>query len=311
MNDKIDFRRRENLHLLPTPRKVAFPILLWEMFGGTANMLLWGMVVMMTMLFVTFGMPRNMVRAAAVAISSDTAHTEGLVVDTRDVGLSEDVGGIAMVFEYEVDGRSYRSRSVWSELHPEYERMTHVLDRGPVSTRVEYLSALPSISRLPGASWTESSIFKLLFGLFGMIGVLVFPMRNAWLGLKRYFVLREGLVGPAVLRNIEEAPSETALKHDPHFKYTFQLTASDGSYHEVHHVGPKSDGDRLTDDRYEPVLYLAEDPSQHVLFDSRKDIVSVTQSGDFVCAAPAMAYGALGLPLLVVLSILADAWGLW
>lgn len=310
MDSDLDYRLRENLHILPSPRKVALPLVLWELFGGKDRFVMWGTAAIFTMLLLTFGFTKSFATLAAVTLLGDTESVQGVVFDAEDVALGEDTYGVALSFEYDVAGVRYNTRSVLSETHPEYEHYLGLVDRGPMNMPVEYLSAAPQIARLDGAGWTEISSVKMIFVLATILVLLGIISHYTWRGVRRVIIMMNGIVGPAVLRGIEELSTSDSSEESPTFKYTYVLTASDGSLHEIAHVGPRSDARKVANDPHEPVLYLEDDPSQHILFDSLSDMVTQSRRGDFECSNPVLAVAAASLPLMIVGLLLLDAWSI-
>lgn len=311
----MDYSARENLYELPAPRKVRLSVIIGQLLAWNSNTAqTWFITTLAAGYWLYAGFSAKLALVLLVTFGP-TATAQGEVTGRGWVegsrlgvvdGEAESVDTLDPVlgYEYVVDGQKFEGRSSWDEFDSEYMELDSALrfDDEPPAITIEYSTLSPDVSRLGEADWYGTGGWTIWFFAIGMMVLWMFNARNAFRGAKRCVVLREGIIAGAELANTKRVSSGD----EPEFVYTYRLTTRDGGQFDVTHQVVKSEAGAVTDDAVEPVLYLARDPTQHILFDSLADATQLDARGDLVTAESSSVFAALFFPTLAAGLMLAS-----
>jgi len=159
---------------------------------------------------------------------------------------------------------------------------------------IEYADGNPSRSRIAGmrrAMFGPGVSFVTLFPFIGFV-FLYFAMRS---GLKRNYLLREGLIAQGTLKS--KSRTNVTINNRPQYELVFEFTARDGRRHEA--IARSTFPDNLEDEAQEPLLYDPADPTKACLLDEAPARPEFELNGD-LRGRPSSAMRALIIPLLMI-----------
>jgi hypothetical protein len=160
---------------------------------------------------------------------------------------------------------------------------------------VEYLSGVPSISRVEGMRRTlfgPWAVFPIIFPLVG----LAFLYSGIKYGLKANRLLSQGRIAFGKLASSES--TNTRINNRPVIKLTFSFRANDGDEYEV--MAKTHQPEDLRDEEQEPLLYDDKDPSYAVLLDDLPGLTEFDSSGKLLPAGVLETAMTLILPSLTL-----------
>jgi hypothetical protein len=268
----------------PAPRAVPLSVRLRVLFGGFSNQFGW--------IFFGFGLIFVWIFALHADIASpilfrfQTRTTQGIVESINTTNASEDD-----VLIYEV------SYSYFDDLGRQQSGSSYSTGTPVVGARVavEYLSAIPSISRAVGMRRTlfgPWAVFPVIFPLVG----LVFIYSGIKYGLKANRLLTKGRIAFGKLISTEGTGA--SINNQPVLKLTFSFTANDGDEYEA--IAKTHQPQDLRDEEQEPLLYDEADPSYALLLDDLPGSTSFDSSGNLLPAGTVETAMTLILPSVTV-----------
>lgn len=268
----------------PAPRAVPLSVRLRVLFGGFNNQFGWIFFGFGLIFVWLFALHADI--ASPILFSFQTRTTLGIVESINSTNASEDDVQIYEVnYSYFDDLGRQRSGSSYSTGAPGVgARVT-----------VEYLSAVPSISRVEGMRRTlfgPWAVFPVLFPLIGL-GFLYSGIKY---GLKANRLLTEGRIAFGKLMSTEG--TRASINNQPVLKLTFSFTANDGDEYEA--IAKTHQPQDLRDEEQEPLLYDEKDPSYALLLDDLPGSTSFDSSGNLLPAATLETAMTLVLPGLTV-----------
>jgi hypothetical protein len=261
-------RKRDLPHFnAPTPREVPLSVGLRILFGGLRNQFGW--------ILLGFGMVFVWIFALNADLTSpflfrlETATTRGRVESIHGTNASSNDRPIFEVRYTYFDnyGRPQAASCYATGGHPEVgDQVT-----------VEYVSAFPEISRLPGMrrrTFGALAAFPVLFPLVGL-GLLLSGAKH---GLKALRLLREGKIAFGTLISTES--TRARINDRPVLKLTYAFKG-EGAY-EWQVTARTHNPEALRDEAEEPVLYDPADPTTAVLLDELPGPIEFDRSGRIV-----------------------------
>jgi hypothetical protein len=236
----------------PTPREVPFSVRLQVLFGGFANQFGWlffgfGMIFVWAFAFqadvtswILFRLPTNVTAGVVERVAASNASENDVQIYEVGYTFFDQLGR-------QQTGTSYTTGSPNTG--------------GRVS--VEYVRAIPSISRISGmrrkpfGGW---AVFPVIFPLIGM-ALMVSGMRE---GLKANRLLKMGRIAFGTLTSTEY--TNVSVNNRPVLKLTF--TFNDNAGEEWEAIAKTHEPEDLRDEEQEPLLYDPDDPEKAVLLDN-------------------------------------------
>ncbi len=253
----------------PAPRKVPFSVRLRVLFGGFNNQIGW--------IFFGFGM----IFVWIFALHADLASIFLFRLETRTtVGVVESVQSTNAT---ENDVQVYEVKYIYfDDLGKQYSDSSYTTGYPGVEARVnvEYVVALPSISRIEGMRreiFGPGAVLAIIFPIVGL-GFLTFGIRY---GLKANRLLSQGRIAFGKLISTESTGA--SINNRPVIKMTFSFTAEDGLDWDV--TAKTHEPEDLRDELEEPLLYDPNDPSTAVLLDDLPGSAEFDASGQLVPAS--------------------------
>jgi hypothetical protein len=272
--------------LAPEPRRVPLSLRLAVMFGGPLSQFGW--------IFFGFGMIFVWAFTPAMDLSFLTVwkgpwlRAQGVVTECRPLNFSINSQTVSVhAYRYTTpDGRERQgvSRLVGQQLRP------------GTSAPVEYRAWDPSTSRLHESGRGFFPRFVLLFvGLFPAIGLamLIPGLRTGWRGNR---LLGAGALATGKLKSCR--PTGTSVNNRSEYELIFEFPGRDGQTYTA--KARTLEPERLQDQREEPVLYDALNPSYAVMLDGLPGAPAIDPSGNLQGVSPWRVLGALIVPLLVI-----------
>ena len=253
----------------PPPREVPLSVSLRVLFGGFNNQFGW--------IFFGFGLIFVWVFALHADISSwivfrlNIRTTMGVIQEIQATNASEnDVQIFEVRYQYFDNLGKQQSGLSYTTGNP----------RLGGQVNVEYLSSIPSISRVVGMRrevFGPAAIFVIIFPLIG----LGFLYSGISYGLKANRLLSHGRIAFGELISTES--TGTRINNRPVLKLTFSFPASAGLDWEV--TAKTHEPEDLQDEAREPVLYDPDDPSIAVLLDNLPGPIEFDVNGNLLSSS--------------------------
>jgi hypothetical protein len=268
----------------PAPRAVPLSVRLRVLFGGFNNQFGW--------IFFGFGLIFVWVFAMHADVASlflfrfQTNSTQGIVETVQETNASED------------DVQIYEVRYAYFDNLGSQQKGVSFTTGAPglgARVNVEYLSGVPSISRVEGMRRTlfgPWAVFPIIFPLVG----LAFLYSGIKYGLKANRLLSQGRIAFGKLASSES--TNTRINNRPVIKLTFSFRANDGDEYEV--MAKTHQPEDLRDEEQEPLLYDDKDPSYAVLLDDLPGLTEFDSSGKLLPAGVLETAMTLILPSLTL-----------
>jgi hypothetical protein len=250
----------------PAPRAVPLSIRLRVLFGGFNNQFGW--------LFFGFGL----IFVWAFTFQADftswilfrlpTSSTAGVIESLEESNASEDG-----VLVYEV------SYAFFDQLGRQQGGTSYTTGYPDISGRVsvEYVSSIPSISRISGMRRAVFGAFAAFPVIFPLIG-LAFMYFGIRYGLKANRLLGLGKIAFGKLISTES--TNARINNRPVIKLTFAFEDQKGEEWEVTATTHEPAG--LRDEAEEPLLYDPDNPDYAVLLDDLPGSTTFDSSGQLV-----------------------------
>lgn len=282
-------KRLENL--AKPPRHVPFDVNVKARLGGFLQQFGWVFFTFGMLFVVLFVSHGNLAQAVAKELAFRGAHAtvQGVVTRAEETNAEENEQDVVLFFfEYEVEGQKFFGECYFTGWR---------YDEGD-SVKVVYSPEDPGLAKIVDGRWSHFSIWVgLLVFLFPGIGLALvlssLPNCNRSAKLLKYGRLSYGEM-------VSKEATNTQINEQTVFEFTFKFKAeSTGREHLVKsrtHVTSN-----LEDEEFEPILYLANQPEQAVLFDNLPGNPSVTPQGQLKGGNPLGALAYLFLPVLGVL----------
>jgi hypothetical protein len=268
----------------PAPRAVPLSVRLRVLFGGFNNQFGW--------IFFGFGLIFVWVFALHADVASlflfrfQTNSTQGIVETVQATNASED------------DVQIYEVRyAYFDNLGRQQKGVSFTTGTPGLGTRVnvEYLSGVPSISRVEGMRRTLFGPWAVFPIIFPMVG-LAFLYSGVKHGLKANRLLTQGRIAFGKLVSSES--TNVRINDRPVIKLTFSFRANDGDEYEV--MAKTHQPEDLRDEEEEPLLYDEKDPSYAVLLDELPGSTEFDSSGKLLPAGKLETATTLILPGLTL-----------
>jgi hypothetical protein len=268
----------------PAPREVPISVRIRVLFGGFTNQFGW--------IFFGFGLIFVWVFTAHSDIASivlfrlKTDITIGIVESVQYTNAGEDNEPIFEVKYTYIDnlGKQHRGASYTKGQPQETARVT-----------VEYVSTLPSFSRVVGMRREMFSPWAIIIIIFPLIG-LGFIYSGMKYGIKANRLLSQGRITFGKLISTE--PTGASINNRPVLKLTFTFTTDSGLDWEA--VAKTHEPEDLRDEADEPLLYDPNDPSTAVLLDDLPGSAEFDANGKLV---PASVLGTVRILIIPVLTV--------
>lgn len=270
---------RRPLPLRPPPRDVPLGVQARVLFGPKKQVIGW-LMMMFTMVFVwVFAADSELV--TLVEFRGDTEEVQGLVVELRETGSSENENTVwAVDYQYDVAGKKHYGTS--------YSTNPQFSEGGPAT--VEYLANHPERSRIKGMRRrTFGALVAAIVFLFPLVALLLIVggLADGW-RFRR--LLRIGRVGYG--RLVDKQETGGSINEQPIYKLTFEFMLPPaqewtGGYrkpwaawaqaHRFHHSTHLTAD--LEDEAEEAMVYNPGKPGEASLIDAMPGKVTIAPDG--------------------------------
>lgn len=164
---------------------------------------------------------------------------------------------------------------------------------------IEYISSNPKIHRIKGMR-TKPFGMVILF-------VLIFPLVGAFLafigikkGLKAVHILEYGEIGYG--KYLRSEPTNVRINKQPQYKMFFEFQSKDGKTHQA--VATTHLTHKLTDEQFEQLFYLPDNPDKNFLIDEFSGITKFDDKGNINFEPKTKHFIPLILPTIILVELL-------
>jgi hypothetical protein len=229
------------------PAALKFALLSYGALGKVG----WGLLSFASLFIWLFEVPQAM--SEVFDFLGPAQRTMATISSVQGTNASvNDVPVMKAIFTYQIDGKDYTS----------FSYVTQEATEG-ASVEVEYKVTKPEIARIVGASRSLMGwgvLFLLVLPVSGMI-LLLFAYRNA---IKVWRLVARGKLTDGKLKKVE--PTNMTVNEEPVMRYIFEYQDAQGKTYMCSTTTHQ--GDDLTDDAKEKIVYLESNPAVALPFDA-------------------------------------------
>jgi hypothetical protein len=252
--------------LAEPPRYLPLGARLFLLFGGVVSQIGWGLFAFGSIFGWTFA--GNADVSSLVLFRTGVSQAQGVVTAARDTSASEGRVRVREVsYSFAGPGGSQRSGRSY---------ITGTAPAPGESVTVEFVNAMPSVSRIQGmrqAMFGPAAVIVLIFPLIGL-AIVLFSLRSGW---KTGRLLSQGRLAAGKLKSKEG--TNVTVNGRPVMKVTFEFVATDGQRHEASHSS--TDTVALEDEASEQLLYLPDEPRSATLVDGLPGTIQASEDGGY------------------------------